>query len=460
MFTGKTSESRGLRSGSTRRNGPRSSTQISLKDPLPRNDLTKFSEWSDWTTTFNSQSKMRVLIYLLLALMVFGSGLDTSVGLNFLILFLVCSTLAVFLDQEVKPAIVPMSVFAMPSLMFLACYCVLVISEFATTGTLDSGLRVAVNFAPVGILLPTVILTLKNGVTFHSMSRILAAVAVLYAFLAGYEVWVLNGERARFGYNPIPLGMIAVQFLFWSCVASYKDHSSNIFYCIGIIAAFWVVFLTGSRMPILVAGLVLMVWLLLGKARNRERMMVLGGAILVFPLQKLFNPEAYSSLIDRLGSLLWWLDSGSTLATAKSSSGIHRMEIWRIAWEMIKDKPAFGWGSRQALTQDILSRYDAPEFADTYPHFHNEILDLAVRFGGLGSFAAVLAYASILGIAKTREQHVIVAFFLLQLFALSLTDIIFAHSVTLSMFVYSFLMMSLLISSEKRAGSDIQKQGQ
>lgn len=388
--------------------------------------------------------------------MVFGSGLDTSIGLNFLILFLLCSTPAAVLNQDIKFADVPKSSFALPCLMFLSCYIVLVVSELVTTGALHSGLRVAVNFAPVGILLPMAILTIMNKITFHSMSGILVSVAISYAFLAGYEVWVLNNDRAGFGYNPIPLGMIAVQFLFWSCIASYKNRSSNAFYCIGIVAAFWVVFLTGSRMPILVAGLVLMVWLLLGKARNRERAMVLAGAILVFPLQKLFNPEAYSNLVNRLGSLLWWLDRASK--TAEPSSGIKRMEIWRIAWEMIKDRPTFGWGSRQALDQAILSRYDATDLAKTYPHFHNEILDLAVRFGAIGSLAAVLAYASIFGIAKSREQYAIVAFFLVQLFALSLTDIIFIHSVTLSMFVFSFLMMSLLISSENQAPSHVQKQ--
>ncbi|WP_417260900.1 O-antigen ligase family protein [Celeribacter sp.] len=386
--------------------------------------------------------------YILLTLTIFGTGLDTSVGLNFLLLFMMFSTLNIFLNNTVKGTNAETSKIALPAKMFFASYLVLTISEVITTGQIYSGLRIMVNFAPVGLLLPLVILTQKNRIGFRSLQRAVVGVAILYAVFAAYEVWVLGVGRARFGYNPIPLGMIAVQFLFWSCISSQNLRTPDIEYTMGIIAAFWVVFLTGSRMPIFVAILIVLLWLLFGRAKRNYKLVSLVGVVTILPLQRFFNHEAYSVFVNRLASLLWWFDKSATIETASSSSGISRMEIWRVALGMIKDKPLLGWGSRQTLDQTVHATYGSLDIAVIHSHFHNEIIDLTVRFGLVGSLSVILAYLSVFWMAKNLKQVIVIALFLTQLFVLSLTDIIFIHSVTLSMFVISFLMMSLWVLSE------------
>jgi hypothetical protein len=99
-----------------------------------------------------------------------------------------------------------------------------------------------------------------------------------------------------------------------------------------------------------------------------------------------------------------------------------------------------------ALTDQALGAVQAPDIVTTQPHFHNELINISVRFGVPAAILLVLSYAGLVWTSSTRRHLLVVFVFLSQLFALSLTDIIFSHSVTLSMFVFTVTLLLLYTS--------------
>ena len=382
--------------------------------------------------------------HLLFALVVFGSALDTSIGLNFLILFVLATWTMALFSKSTKQISLPFSQKVV-CLMFAAVYAAFILSEFVTVGFDEEVLSVIVNYSAIGLLGVVVLSCMRHKITFDSISRWIGVVAILYAIIALIEVYSDQTSRVGFGYNPIPVGMISVQLMFWCGCAALKRENAPTFVLLGIVSAFWVVFLAGSRMPVAVAIFLLAVWVLFTKQPARIRVLIVVGCVLIVPLQNMLLPGAVTELPSRFAAIDVNALTGAEVGGG-SSSGIQRIWIWKAGFDLILQQPWFGWGRDMALTDQVLAAVQAPDIIGAQPHFHNELINIAVRFGIPAAILLTISYAGLFWTSPTRYHFWVVFVFLSQLFALSLTDVIFSHSVTLSMFVFTVTLLLLYTS--------------
>lgn len=385
--------------------------------------------------------------HLLFALVVFGSALDTSVGLNFLLLFVLVTWIIAFFSKSTAQIKLPFSQKVV-CLMFVAVYGAFILSEIVTVGDTEEVLSVVVNYSAIGLLGVVVLSCVRHKITFDSISGWIGLVAILYAIIALIEVYSEQTNRVGFGYNPIPLGMISVQVLFWCGCAALKRDKASAFVLFGIVSAFWVVFLTGSRMPVAVAIYLMVIWLLFTKQAAGTRILILLGCALIVPLQAVLAPDAADGIFARFAALDFGALAGGE--EAGEASGMHRSWIWKAGIDLILQQPWFGWGRNMAVTDQALRAVQAPDIAGTQPHFHNELINISLRFGVPAAILLVLSYAGLFWTSSTRRHLLVVFVFLSQLFALSLTDIIFSHSVTLSMFVFTVTLLLLYTSPDAK----------
>lgn len=415
--------------------------------------------------------------HLLFALVVFGSALDTSIGLNFLLLFLLVTWATAFFSKSSTQVKLPVS-HKVVCLMFAAVYAAFILSEFVTVGFDEEVLSVIVNYSAIGLLGVVVLSCMRHRITFASFSSWIGVVAILYGVIALIEVYSEQTNRVGFGYNSIPLGMISVQLMFWCGCAAVKCEKVSAIVLLGIVSAFWVVFLTGSRMPVAVAIYLLAIWLLFTKQAVRTRLFIVLGCVLIIPLQGILAPDVANGIFSRFAAIDFdvmtdvafevpveavvveapvrevtveapndsVVGEAPSVEVASGASGVHRAWVWKASFDLILQKPWFGWGRDMALTDQVLTAVQAPGNIRTHPHFHNELIDVSVRFGVPAAILLVLSYASLFWTSPTRHHLLVVFVFLSQLFALSLTDVIFSHSVTLSMFVFTVTLLLLYTS--------------
>ena len=222
-------------------------------------------------------------------------------------------------------------------------------------------------------------------------------------------------------------------------------------------------------MPVAVAIYLLAIWVLFTKQAVRTRLIIVLGCVLIIPLQGTLAPDVANGIFSRfaaidvgvmtdvaveapVGAVAVEAPGGAMVGEAPSvevasgASGVHRAWIWKASFDLILQKPWFGWGRDMALTDQVLTAIQAPDNIRTHPHFHNELIDVSVRFGVPAAILLALSYASLFWTSPTRHHLFVVFVFLSQLFALSLTDVIFSHSVTLSMFVFTVTLLLLFTS--------------
>jgi hypothetical protein len=94
----------------------------------------------------------------------------------------------------------------------------------------------------------------------------------------------------------------------------------------------------------------------------------------------------------------WVLDA--RVVAWEEGNAVSRNVIWRAASELIAERPLQGWGSTEAAAalNDRLPEYDV-----LVAHAHNAWLDLGVRFGFPGMFAAGWACAGLAWLAWRRR---------------------------------------------------------
>ncbi len=406
--------------------------------------------------------------HLLFALVVFGSALDTSIGLNFLLLFVLVTLATTFFSKSTTQIKLPFSQKVV-CLMFVAVYAAFILSEFVTVGFDEEVLSVIVNYSAIGLLGVVVLSCMRHKITFDSISRWIGVVAILYAIIALIEVYTEQTNRVSFGYNSIPLGMVSAQLLFWCGCAALKHDKVSAIVLLGLVSAFWVVFLTGSRMPVAVSICLLVTWVLFTKQAARTRIFVVLGCALIIPVQGILAPDVSNGLFGRFAALdlsvmaevageavgdevageapnVEAASEAPSVEVASGDSGMHRAWIWKAGLDLISQQPWFGWGRDMALTDQVLAAVQAPDGIYTQPHFHNELIDISVRFGVPAAVLLVLSYAGLFWTSPTRHHLLVVFVFLSQFFALSLTDVIFRHSLTLSMFVFTVTLLLLYTS--------------
>ena len=135
--------------------------------------------------------------HLLFALVVFGSALDTSIGLNFLLLFVLVTLATTFFSKSTTQIKLPFSQKVV-CLMFVAVYAAFILSEFVTVGFDEEVLSVIVNYSAIGLLGVVVLSCMRHKITFDSISRWIGVVAILYAIIALIEVYSDQTSRVCF----------------------------------------------------------------------------------------------------------------------------------------------------------------------------------------------------------------------------------------------------------------------
>ncbi|HEY9142255.1 MAG TPA: O-antigen ligase family protein [Bryobacteraceae bacterium] len=134
-------------------------------------------------------------------------------------------------------------------------------------------------------------------------------------------------------------------------------------------------------------------------------------------------------------------------------SNAERLQMWRVGWQMIRERPIFGVGP--GLVEPLYTRYLAP--AEPVPayhgHLHNDAVQLAAQFGLPVLCAAILFLAVLLRdllrtlrSAPDRETRFLCSAGLMGLVAFllaGLTDYAYGHSVGLILF--SFVSLSPLV---------------
>ena len=340
--------------------------------------------------------------------MIFGSALDPRVGLNFLLLFAIVSGV-VFSATNSGENIHLSSRYKLTIGLFFATYIGLVCSKILTSFDPVEAASVIVSYLPVGLLGLVLVFCLRHGVSFSKLTPWFALVAVIYAILELYQIYLHPWGRVSFGYNPIPLGMIAVQLMFWCGCATLERQRSSFLAIVGIVAAFWVVYLTGCRAAV---------------------------GVFWHGLQK--GNSSIPTGVD----------------TEIAGNGFNRSWIWHTGIDVIKQQPWLGWGREAHLTQEMFRAIDAPNVLTTFPHFHKEIINMAVRFGIPAAILMVVSYASLFLIPTNKRAFWITFVFLSQLFALSVTDVIWHHSVTMSMFVFTLILMFLFLIEDSERDED------
>ena len=293
--------------------------------------------------------------------------------------------------------------------MFAAVYLSFIVSEFITFGDLDETYSVAARYVAVGLLGVIVLSCMRHEITFDSFSPWIGVVAILYAILALIEAYVEQTNRIGLGINSIPTAMISVQLMFWCGCAALVRNKVPAVVLLGAVCAFWVVYLTGSRMPVAVSIYLLVIWVLFTKQAARTRILAVLGCVLIVPVLGILVPGVSTGIFDRfaavdLGVMTEVASEAPSVKVASSASGMHRAWIWKAGFDLILQQPWFGWGRGMGVTDQALMAVQAPDVVRAHPHFHNELIDISVRFGVPAAVLLVLSYAGLFGTARTRYQ--------------------------------------------------------
>ena len=156
-----------------------------------------------------------------------------------------------------------------------------------------------------------------------------------------------------------------------------------------------------------------------------------------------------------------------------SSLGI-RLEQYRLAGQLIGEKPLLGWGMR-GYVDEMHRRVDAGQYSPSireYNFIHNEFIDLWVKLGVFGPLLQAALYASVLALfwpsarrmrrfeAEPQRWREVLALRLagslvpLMYFAFGLTQHFFVHNSGIVFFTFCVVILwSALRGQESGAGS-------
>ncbi|ACM31691.1 O-antigen ligase family protein [[Acidovorax] ebreus] len=233
----------------------------------------------------------------------------------------------------------------------------------------------------------------------HAVVWGVAAGAVGALGIAAYQYLVLHWVKAQGFTNAIEYGGIAMYMgiAAWAMamLGRWRWHQIA---ALGICGACGVLasLLSESRgswvtVPLLLAAIWLMAW------RNGYRRiasaaiaaMLIGGAALVLPAYKKFEQRADLAVQEARHYL------AEPQKYAETSIG-QRLEQWRLAVDLIEERPVAGWGldGYPKAKQAMVDKGAAHPSVMQYGHAHNEILDMWVKRGLIGLLILLFFYAA------------------------------------------------------------------
>ncbi|HEV7276285.1 MAG TPA: O-antigen ligase family protein [Devosiaceae bacterium] len=276
-------------------------------------------------------------------------------------------------------------------LLFIGAF-LLILCAYAITGRPGTNdVLYAVNFAVFLFFAPlrslfTRFAGPRNSLQVASLALLGSTVA---AVIALFQVLVQGLGRAEgFGSNPIPSSTAALLLGFIALMGFLSESSRRRYiYLLGPVLGLFVVYLGGSRGPML-GGAALLVLTLLTVPRRRWVGAATLVAIAAVGLAAILAfPERFERVLS-LPAMLAEIAVGEETMTDESAD--IRYRILRGSIRAFADAPIFGhgWAAKTAVVDSHLQEGvfdDSPQY-----HLHSDVLNLAVSAGLLGLLAYVL----------------------------------------------------------------------
>lgn len=238
----------------------------------------------------------------------------------------------------------------------------------------------------------------KTGIRFSAIAWGMACGGAGALAIAMYQLAVLGIPRPSGFTNAIQFGGIAMYIGFGTWTLALLGRWNRLQVTVlGLLGAcaIYASFLSDSRgswvvVPMLIAAVWLMVWLNGFKrlAGISAMLMTILGMVLIVP--------AYNKLEQRSSAAVQEITHylQEPRIYAETSVG-QRLEQWKTAIYLIKQRPWTGWGDKGYIQakQKVVDQGLAHPSVMEYGHAHNEILDMWVRRGMLGLASLLLFYA-------------------------------------------------------------------
>lgn len=195
-------------------------------------------------------------------------------------------------------------------------------------------------------------------------------------FFSVYREWAID-------YLPNWPNDIGVPLLF-SCFLVLKSDKKTVIDYVGLLFLMCALLLTTSRTSALGCIIIVCYFIYLYRY-NRILKYILGAFAcvgLLFVFYNIFNNSDYDEILRRL-----------------TSSG-DRMDIFRVCRMLICERPFGGYGSH--TLDEILPQFNFPTLLD-WPHTHNTVLELLIRYGIVGTFFYLAMLLSLYKGIKANE---------------------------------------------------------
>jgi O-antigen ligase len=221
-----------------------------------------------------------------------------------------------------------------------------------------------------------------------------------------YVPGIRLGEAHNIGMEPAAIGLVCISGI----LASMAIHSKLIRFSL-VSILFYIVYLTGSRAPMLAAALGIYT---IGYARIRAS----GAALKLFVIVCII--AALVVFIIFSDDVLIFLDDFFGLHDKHrgiDSGGSGRIDIWRETWQLFVDNPAFGVGFRGHEARLTIGSSS-----------HNGYLAMLAEVGLIGFFSIFyIVFSSIISIRSFLKKY---------------TDTVYLYSIFIGI-CYSYLLLAV-----------------
>lgn len=221
---------------------------------------------------------------------------------------------------------------------------------------------------------------------------------------AYYEVTVLNNYRVLGAYSPNLLGPVTALMAVWLLASWRFWNRLRWLIPVMVVAALWVVVVSGSRGAYLGAVVMCLVWAWFC-FRGYWRMLPIA-VILLAPLLAYNTSERFSQRMDQAEIAV--KDYVQNLDESKRhvDGTTLRFEMWRVGWMIFKDNPVFGVGrgNYTKAVKQYVGVDGIPEAVASHGHAHNAYVDIIIARGSVGfiAFMGMLFYP-LYYLLKTRH---------------------------------------------------------
>ncbi|MEQ6289672.1 O-antigen ligase family protein [Vogesella sp. GCM10023246] len=346
---------------------------------------------------------------LLVVAFFFATAMSVKGGANLSVFLLFLISFFYLKKQKIKEQV---SIFLVLALPFFLSLTQLLLGYDIPINALDSPLRMAL--AAFGVFS---LVWVRTDDLLKSVALVVVGVlgVAVWAYLSthySHFAWGLNGQsgqRAWNGFsNPIPFGVLSVMLGFVAVLLPLESLGVNsnfsiVIKLVSLSCGLFSGYLSVSRSIILVVPFLMLI-------------------VAFYYFQNSFKKAILCLVLMMIGTSSAIMFSQSFMKT-RIEAGIRefatinknmnnavglRVEMWRVAGEIIEDNFLFGIGKsgyHQKINEMIIDG-DASPFIKKAPHPHNELLTMGVEMGIFGIIAGGLLYFFPLWffIAALRQQ--------------------------------------------------------